>query len=592
MFRRPLLACFLATFSVLVAESSALHGDTIQARPDILAGHYDPETQTFDSLTFANQVVGADFLYNYGYFGSGQIVANVEGGLVWDGHEVFDRSGLGLGPTVSLTSYITPNPTTAPEAGSLDFHATMVGHVLAGTGYSNGSLTYLGAGMAPLANIWSGAIATTFSSTEIGSFEISTESFVTPYKTFFNGVGNVKPAAINSSWGEDDPAGVSFETATIDGLARQNPTVAFVASAGNAGPGTGTVGGPGSGYNGITVGSLGGRTDAQPYLRPSDFTSSGPIDFYNPQTEETLHGVRAGVTISAPGEDLVLAAYLGATGSLKSRPDITQTPSPTDQYFLNQAGTSFAAPIVSGGITLLKDVAQGNLTNLTTAEDSRVVKAVLMAGATRTTGWNNGQTLQSGVVRTTQALDYTTGAGRLNLEDSSLIYVTGTHDVTGLGGGSIESLGWDFGSLALGGTNTYTFDQSFLANVELTLSLSWFVDRGFDNETNTTSDSMFADLNLHLYLLNGGTPELVAESMSLYNNDEFLRFDLTQAGLYQITVTYDGVLYNLTGSSPLDESYGLAWQTQVVPEPSVNFLLAASGLMLVLIYRRRAGSRA
>ena len=50
---------------------------------------------------------------------------------------------------------------------------------------------------------------------------------------------------------------------------------------------------------------------------------------------------------------------------------------------------------------------------------SRVIKAVLLNSADKTPGWDNGQSLQrfngTTLLRTTQGLDYTVGAGRMNL---------------------------------------------------------------------------------------------------------------------------------------------------------------------------------
>ena len=91
---------------------------------------------------------------------------------------------------------------------------------------------------------------------------------------------------INSSWGFEDPTGSSFEAMTIDALALANHTTVVI-SAGNSGPGANTVGGPASGYNKIAVGALAADNSNFPYLRPAEFSSRGPNDFYNPQTGVT-----------------------------------------------------------------------------------------------------------------------------------------------------------------------------------------------------------------------------------------------------------------------------------------------------------------
>src|SRR5690606_5079135 len=89
--------------------------------------------------------------------------------------------------------------------------------------------------------------------------------------------------------------------------------VAAVFSAGNSGYGINQVGGPASSPNVISVGSLGGAD----WLTPSDFSSGGPVAFYNPATETLIPEARTAVHISAPGENLFLAAYLQRTGGLE-----------------------------------------------------------------------------------------------------------------------------------------------------------------------------------------------------------------------------------------------------------------------------------
>ena len=554
--------------------------------PAIYTGVY--ENGAFQSLTFVNSVVGWDTFFNAGFYGSGRVIANVEAGLVWDGQEAFLRPA-GFPATVSKTFVGTG------AVGELDFHATMVGHVLAGTGYVAGSdpanFYYSGLGMAPLAQIWSGAIATSYSATQTGSFDTTTDSTVSVYRAFFQGIPDanqviVKPDVINSSWGGSDPAAASPEMLAIDGLARQNPTVAFVAAAGNGG--SAAVSAPGSAFNGITVGSLGGSS----FLDPSSFSSRGPADFYNPVTGETLTGVRAAVDIAAPGENFFLAAYLGRTGSLGASADpaiqaMLQATPPTDQYFLNQSGTSFAAPIVAGGITLLKDAAANdifyNLNGVASANDTRVLKSVLMAGATATTGWNNGQVVNAdGAILTTQALDYATGAGALNLNNAVAIYLlSGTRDVPGTGGGAISASGWDFGTVGRSQSNDYSFSNPFDTPVELTISLNWFAGTSFNNGTGLGENLSFANLNLQVWqVVDGKLVTLVAESASVYNNTQFLRIDLP-AGTYALRVTFDGLVYETVPGSVVGEDYGLAWRSETVPEPATVFLLLFVGGLLV-----------
>jgi len=560
----------LAALLLALAPAHALTGES-----DIVAAPYNAISKTFSPAQAINILVGAGTFYDAGYFGQRTTTANVEAGFVWGGHEVFDRTGLSE-PSSPALSY-----SDASATGEYDFHATMVGHVLAGTGLqSDGSLSLVGAGMAPLATLWSGAIATSFDHTDIGSFEISDASFLTPYQAFFTGALGTKPDVINSSWGFDDAAGVAKENRILTALAGANPTVAFVRSAGNGG----ATAAPGVGYNGIVVGSLGGYSDPQPYLRPSTFSSSAAADFYNPATGQTLSGVRAAVDIAAPGEDLFLAAYLGDSGSLAGT-QYVQAPSPTDLYFVNMAGTSFSAPIVAGGVSLLKDVSYVYFPGQDASRDTRVIKSVLQAGAMKTTGWDNGQHLVNDVLTTTQSLDYASGAGRMDLDKSAAIYVGGTTDVPGTGGGTIQPLGWDSGSVALGAHNDYFFNLATPSDEELTVSLNWFVNEDFDAASGLPSSGSFANLDLGVWtVVNGVFTQEIASSQSLYNTSEFLRLSLASGGTYGLRVSFSGVVYDIPGTLQ-NETYGLAWSLTAVPEPAAWGF--APGLLLVAILWRR-----
>jgi hypothetical protein len=309
-----------------------------------------------------------------------------------------------------------------------------------------------------------------------------------------------------------------------------------------------------------------------------------------------ITGVRATIHIAAPGENEVLAAYNGPTGSYAEGADPTKADDP-NWYFTGASGTSFASPTVAGGVSLLKDASYGSPSsslNSDQARDTRVIRSVLMAGAVATVGWNNGQKLENGVISTTQSLDYQTGAGAMNLARTNLIYTDvseGTTDVLGTGGGIVSSHGWDFGSVNLDGHNDYIFDQAFTEATELTLSLNWFVTRSFDNLTDTAAEGSFADLNLEVWsIVDGNFDHLVAESDSLYNNSEFLRFLLPEDGTYGFRVTFDGIVYDLDNSLTA-EDYGVAWEVgMLVPEPSTWALLGVVSVALLFFRRRRKAS--
>ena len=573
-FRITALFAFSLTFAPAQTERKSL----------VYSGNF--QNGGFDSLTFVNSVVGWDLFFNAGFRGGSTVIGNVEGGNVWFGHEAFVRPP---GAPAGLVTYTNP---AAGAANELDFHATTVGHVLAGSGYvAPGSYTYVGLGMAPEAKLVSGAIATGFSTTDVGSFSTTEESVVTAYQAFFKGVGLgsgiAQPDVINSSWGGSDPSASSPELLAIDGLARQNASVAFVVSAGNNG--TDAVSAPGSGFNNISVGSLGGAS----FLQPSGFSSRGLTDFHNAETGVTLTGVRAAVDIAAPGERLFLAAYLGDSGSIGAAlPGFVQQPSPTDQYFTNMDGTSYSAPIVAGGIALLKDVAKTdffvNHNDNADAFDTRVIKSVLMAGAKETEGWNNGQNSMN---VTTQALDLRTGAGALDLVAAADVYFFGTRELAADGGGEIADVGWDAATIDLGSTFEYVFANEFNTEMALTVALNWFSVREFDDLSQTGDDVAFSNLDLQVWSVDGSGQFLakVGESMSTYNNTEFLRLDSLASGRYGVRVVFDSMVFDTT-DLVTSEYYGLAWRAVSIPEPGALLLFfIGAGTML---RRRRILDRA
>lgn len=537
----------------------------------------DPPT-----ANFVNPFVGWDVFAQAGFLGQSTVIANIEAGHVWYGHEVFVNS-----PSLAALRLSHDNPAIADE---IDYHATTVGHVLVGSGYlpETDEFSNVGLGMAPGAGLISGAIATSFSSDVTGAFEVSDASIIGAYQPIFQGIMSggelVRPDVINSSWGGGDVSGSSNMSLILDGLARQNADVALVVAAGNGG--TEAVGAPASGFNNISVGSLGGSG----FLEPSEFSSQGMSDFFIPNGSGgvTITNARVAVDIAAPGESLFLAAYLGDSGSIGASTGLVglvQEPSPTDIYFTSLDGTSYSAPIVAGGIALLKDVAKRDLllnhNDNPDAMDTRVMKSVIMAGAKETNGWDNGQN-EFNV--TTQALDFQTGAGALDLVGAAEVYFYGTRDVNLGEDNTISDAGWDAGTVNLSQQVEYVFAQPFTEEMTLTVALNWFSVREFDGANG--SDLAFSNLDLQVWLLAGGVfDQMVGESMTTYNNSEFLRLSGLSAGQYGLRVVFNGMVFDTT-SLVDQEFYGLAWRAVAIPEPHC-ILLLSTGMAFLLTTRSR-----
>jgi uncharacterized protein (TIGR03382 family) len=76
----------------------------------------------------------------------------------------------------------------------------------------------------------------------------------------------------------------------------------------------------------------------------------------------------------------------------------------------------------------------------------------------------------------------------------------------------------------------------------------------------------------------------VGESMTTYDNSEFLRIDQLVAGRYGLRVVFDSMIYDTTGLVDSEE-FGLAWRAVAIPESS-SLVVAVAGLALSLRRRR------
>jgi hypothetical protein len=569
--------------------------------PAIISNNIDPTT---GFRTTINSAVGALRFYRAGYWGALATLANVEAGYVWNGHETLGN----------VTSFISNSPANA-TANQYDYHATMVGFTMVGQGYPYYDHQI---GMAPEAGLSSVAIAADWVDTS-GAFDINTSTFVYGYNTVMSNPVTTthqyiasfsltyasRVDVVNSSWGFYDPAGLAQYTKILDSLTYANHQTVCL-SAGNHDPADGTtpVSGPATAFNAIAVAALGTDLSTPKYGAIADFSNTGPNSFYNPVTGLVTPNVRAAVSIAAPGTDLILAAYTGATGTNSSGTLFDTSAFPPEDlnklYFQGAGGTSFASPIVAGGAGLVVDAGYANFGG-GVAVDGRVVKAVLLNSARKTTGWTNNTVNVGGVLTTAQGLDWNVGAGALDLNAAYDQYLTGTTNDVSITGGTVHDHGWAFGHVALGAPNDYFINTPLLQGTRITATLTWFVPVYFN--TAATADPLtdaFSDTDLHdlyfdqlglqVWLTDGaGLPTtLVADSHSPYNTVDHLYFDAPQDGTYAIRVSFLGTTYDLLGDSPLADDYALAWS---VPEPLTAPLLVLGVVGLCVRRVRRRGAR-
>lgn len=520
-------------------------------------------------------LIGATTFYSNGFNGAGTITSNIEAGHIWNGHET-------LGHVTSRTNHASA-PGASFGTPAYDLHATWVGQIIGGRPTAIPQPWQ--AGIAPQTDLRSGAIATAWTGNAYAtSFNVTMNSLATPYTSAVSGFGAVN--VINSSWGIASPSGseaaggVNSVTMLMDSLANQNRFTTAVVAAGNDGAtATPMVGAPASGYNVISVGAL-ANNGSNEYDTVAVFSSRGPQDYRDPNvTVLAATARRAAVDIVAPGHRLMAAHYGGQTGgndaSLSGSGPLSIGPA---FYNPDIQGTSFAAPVVAGSVSLMHHAAQG-LGLPTDARDTRVIKATLINAARKIPGWNNGQVPHpngNGGVRTTDALDMVSGGGALDMDRTWYQYTQGQTDIPGLAGGvTSEALGWDYAVVNLGGATDIVIDAPLSG--EFRATLTWFREREYVSAS-TQNDVGFADLDLQVW--DSTFTTLIAESVSEYSEIEHLAFTLPSEGYYGLRVVYDENRFGTLTS----EEFGIAWYGTAVPEPGMAMLMA---LALPLAARRR-----
>jgi len=306
---------------------------------------------------------GASTFYAAGVYGQNVSAWVVDSQLV----------GTNLFPALGFSNL---SETYAPSGVVVDpgVHGTWCAALLGG--YSPPGY-YLNTGLAPGVSLGSAALATSVNPD--GSFGMSADS-----------LGSYTHAAsradvLSTSIGDSgDTAGLGTLSGLLDSLARARPNTTMVAAAGNSGPSPGTVSGPASGYNVISVGALDGPTN---YSTVAWFSSRGPLQtgWYDGADTHLYGGgiaSRPGVDLVAPGSDIVMPVRIDSNS--------------VSYYAVS--GTSFATPLVAAGAALIDSTAKTyfdpSITNAATR--SEVIKAVLMNSADKLSGWDNGQQIVSG----------------------------------------------------------------------------------------------------------------------------------------------------------------------------------------------------
>ena len=230
-------------------------------------------------------------------------MANIEAGHIWTGHEALSHTGL------------IP---TSGGAGEFDRHATWVAIGAGRTAQGARTPAITSRGMAPDAQLMSGAIATSWPTSGFprftSNFHVNFSSISTygPYRAAFitgvTGPGGTRTAdVINSSYvGTQSSSGSRPACRHARRAGEREP--ANAAHRGGGKSARRLVPSPASAYNNMTVAALspnGGQYDVV-----SSFSNGGPNDYSDP-SGAFFSQVRQVIDIAAPGENFSVAYYGG-----------------------------------------------------------------------------------------------------------------------------------------------------------------------------------------------------------------------------------------------------------------------------------------
>jgi hypothetical protein len=254
------------------------------------------------------------------------------------------------------------------------------------------------------------------------------------------------------------------------------------------------------------------------------------------------------------------------------------------------SATSFATPYVTGAAVLLRQAAAagdfGALSG-TSATDSRLLKAGLLNGATKTSGWSHTPTAP---------LDATYGSGVLNVNDSFNQLAGGQHafsisNTTSRGTISTSTTfqsalsatqGWDLRSLAgsrfQDTVNHYFFDLSSDAgSLSLTATLTW------NSITSASTDSIN---NFDLVLVNSTTGSIAWQSTSTATNVEQVYLTGLSSAKYDLQVILRGS-FSMPATT---DTYAVVWSwtsITAVPESDSVWMIGAMAFLFILVKRIR-----
>ncbi len=252
---------------------------------------------------------------------------------------------------------------------------------------------------------------------------------------------------------------------------------------------------------------------------------------------------------------------IGPTCNGRSKPDIS---APGNE-------TSYAASLVSGAATLLLQAGREGLGGSTAAStDIRVIKALLLNGASKPPDWTNSYTIYTNVYSfhapdafTLTPLDPRYGSGVLNIYNSYRNLVAGEHSPTISTNVNIHAMvrtyphaaaqepleGWNLGSSSTPSDGNRL--HHYLFHLSGTSTTSWNLTATLDWDVTWAGSTLMMN-HFYLYLLNSSG--VVAWSKSFIDNVQQIHLTGLAPG------TYDLVVMELGYTVPIFRShYAVSW---------------------------------
>lgn len=274
--------------------------------------------------------------------------------------------------------------------------------------------------------------------------------------------------------------------------------------------------------------------------------------------------------------ELLSAAYnVISVGITNGNHSSTPTSAVQRPHIVAPVGTtSEATGIVTSAATLLIQQARTSYGASSNAEKSETIKAIMLAGATKTE-------FQNWLRTDTMPLDSVYGAGELNVYNNYHIMAGGEQTASATPQAVVAATGWDYGTVAASQTVSYYFDLT--ANSDVSIALTWNAKYTATLSDYNNLQLVLANLNLYFYLVGENNElTLVQQSISGTENLEYIWATGLASGKYLIQVV------SASGST----DYALAWQTAdsltTIPEPSTIALVIIGAVFALFHFRRQA----